>query len=311
MKPFIRKIPIPLCGLALGLASIGNLLATYSTYLKAACGFAAAGFLLMVLTKVVLFPAVIWESLQEPITASVSGTFSMSLMILSAYLAYFSKTAACFLWALGIAVHMLLIFWFSWKFMRRVKLQEIFASFYVVYVGIGAAAITAPAHHQNAIGSVFLYFSLAAFLALSIPITLRYIKYPAVPEPARPLFCIAAAPANLCLAGYLSCISEKSVLLTALLYSTGFLCYLAALKVLIACRKLPFYPSYAAFTFPFVINAIATEKTAAFLYGSGPKPLFFTLAANIELLIAVCLVSYVLYCYIRFLFGQPSLTRIK
>lgn len=307
MEQFLRKIPVPICGLALGLASLGNLLAHYSAALKIACGLLSALILLLILIKAVRFPSMIYESLQDPVVASVTGTFPMALMILSAYLIpFFGNTVPCALWAFGVFLHALLIVWFSLKFIRRLKLRNLFASYYVVYVGIGAAAITAPAYDQNRAGSFLMYFSLCAFLMLFGPITFRYIKYRKMPEPVRPVFCIYAAPANLCLVGYLSCIPERSFFAATILYTIGCVCYLAALKGFFSCRNLPFYPSYAAFTFPFIISAIATKKYADFFSESTQIFLFFSYAATVQVVIAVFLACYVLYCYIRFLFVHSS-----
>ena len=35
---FFKRVPLPLCGVALGFAALGNLLAAYSPYLKTLCG---------------------------------------------------------------------------------------------------------------------------------------------------------------------------------------------------------------------------------------------------------------------------------
>ena len=62
--------------------------------------------------------------------------------------------------------------------------------------------------------------------------------------------------------------------------------------------KLKFYPSYAAFTFPFVISAIATKQTMACLANMGQPMPVLQYAVLIETVIAVVLV---VYTYIRFM----------
>ena len=43
----IKKIPVPICGVALGCAALGNLLQSYSETLRMVCGVVSALFLLL------------------------------------------------------------------------------------------------------------------------------------------------------------------------------------------------------------------------------------------------------------------------
>ena len=87
MKNTIKKIPIPLCGVMLGLAALGNLLQSYSEGIRYICGILAAFLLILVLLKLIMFPQMVREDMKNPIMASASGTFPMALMLLSVYLA--------------------------------------------------------------------------------------------------------------------------------------------------------------------------------------------------------------------------------
>ena len=60
MKQFIKQFPLPACGLALGLASSGNLLQTYGIgELKGLCGALAAVLLFFMLLKGICFANVL------------------------------------------------------------------------------------------------------------------------------------------------------------------------------------------------------------------------------------------------------------
>ena len=83
MKDIIKKVPIPLCGVMLGTAALGNLLQSYGEGIRNVCGIFAAFLLILVLLKLIMFPGMIKEDMGNPIMASVSGTFTMALMILS------------------------------------------------------------------------------------------------------------------------------------------------------------------------------------------------------------------------------------
>ena len=85
MQNIIKKVPLPICGVGLGMAALGNLLQSYSEGIRYVCGVCSAIFLLLMLLKLVLFPALIKEDMNNPIMASVSGTFPMAQMLLSTY----------------------------------------------------------------------------------------------------------------------------------------------------------------------------------------------------------------------------------
>ena len=83
------------------------------------------------------------------------------------------------------------------------------------------------------------------------------------------------------------------------------LCYLLVLTQLPRLLRIPFYPSYAAFSFPFVITAYTLLQTLAYLekIGIAYAP-FFTWLAAAESLLAVFLVLYVTVCYTSFVIDR-------
>ena len=82
----IKKLPIPISGLILATLSLGNLLQDIHPYLRYAFGVIGILILILMLLKIILYPQSIREDFKNPIIVSSSGTFSMSLMILSTYL---------------------------------------------------------------------------------------------------------------------------------------------------------------------------------------------------------------------------------
>ena len=303
MNNIIKKVPVPLCGVMLGAAALGNLLQSYSEGIRYACGIAAAVLLVLILLKLVMFPGMIKEDMQNPIMASVAGTFPMALMILSTYVKPFIGGAAYIIWLFAIALHVILIIWFTLKFVVKLQMPKVFASYYIVYVGIVVAAVTAPAYEKQALGSITFWFGFATLIALLVLVTYRYVKFKEVPDPAKPLICIYAAPTSLCIAGYVQSVTPKSYGLLMGMFVVASVIYLFALVKAVSYLKLPFFPSYAAFTFPFVISAIASKQTMACLANMG-KPLpVLQYVVLIETIIAVVLVVYTYVRFLGFIFG--------
>lgn len=297
----IKKIPVPMAGLMLGLAALGNLLQSYSEAVRLLCGALSAVCGLLLLCKCILHFDIIKEDMKNPILASVSGTFSMAVILLAAYAKPFIEGGAVYIWYLGIFLHVVLMLYFTYGFLFRLNMKTVFASYFIVYVGICTASVTAPAFGKEWLGKIIFWFSLVCCLILMVLVTARYAKYKEIGEPAKPLFCIYAAPVSLCLAGYLQSFSAKSEIMVIALMIFSAILYLNVLFHLPGYLKLPFYPSYSAFTFPFVISAIAMKGSAAYLAKAGFNVGFMKGAVLLETIIAVCMVVYVLIRYVEFL----------
>ena len=299
MKKLLKAIPIPMAGVMLGLAALGNLLQSYSEGVRLFFGaLAAIIWVLLVLKAILCWPGV-KTAMDDPVVASVSGTFPMATMLLSVYVKPFIGAPAQFIWYLGIALHVALIVWFTVKFMLKPVMPKVFASYFIVYVGIVVASLTAPAYEMTAtIGTWCFWFGFVCLIGLLAFVGYRYVKFPVKMAPPQPLVCIFAAPAALCLAGYIQSVAPKSI---GMIY--GMLVVSQALYVMVLLKlpkllKLPFFPSYAAFTFPFVITAIAAKQSMACLAKlNAPAPWLSTVVL-VETIIAAVLVVYALVRYI-------------
>lgn len=304
MKNVIKKVPVPVCGVMLGFAALGNLLQSYSEGIRYLCGVVAAFLLVLMVMKLIWFPHMIKEDLENPIMASVAGTFPMAVMLLSTYVKPLIGAGAFYLWIAAILLHAVLIVYFTLKFIVKLKMPKVFASYYIVYVGIAAAAVTAPAYGQLGIGAATFWFGFVTFILLLVLVTVRYVKYKEVPEPAQPLICIYAAPMSLCIAGYIQSVTPKSrtFLLAMLVVSTVI--YVFALVKAAGYLKLKFYPSYAAFTFPFVISAIAAKQAMACFANMGQPIPALKYVVLIETIIAAAFMVYTLIRFMGAIFGS-------
>lgn len=303
MKNAIKKVPVPLSGVMLGLAALGNLLQSYSEGVRYFCGILAGLLLILLVLKLILFPGMIKEDMKNPIMASVAATFPMALMLLSTYVKPFIGNAAFVIWILAILLHIAIIVYFTVTFIVKLQMPKVFASYYIVYVGIAVAAVTAPAFGRLTIGAAAFWFGLISLVVLLILVTYRYINFKEIPEPAKPLICIYAAPASLCIAGYTQSVETKSYGLLIGLMIVAAILYVFSLVKAVTYLKLPFYPSYASFTFPFVISAIAMKQASACLMNMGRPISFLSGVVTIETVIAVLFVAYVFIRFMGFLFA--------
>ena len=304
MQDIIKKVPVPLCGVILATASLGNLLNPYSSTIHHLCGIFATFLLALVLLKLVMYPKMVANDMKNPIIASASGTFPMSLMVLSTYAApLIGKDGAYLFWLAAIALHLTLMVYFTFQFMMKLKIKDVFASYFIVYVGIAVAAVTAPSHGKEDIGAMTFAFGFAALFLLAGLISYRYIKHRDIPQGARPLFCIYAAPVSLCLTGYLQSVENVSTgLVMALLIVATVVYAIVLYKAIHYLMRLPFYPSYAGFTFPFVICPTAATQALAHFESMGYSLISLNILVAIEIIIGVAIVCYTILRYMRYLF---------
>ena len=312
----IRNVPIPTAGVMLGLAALGNLLAPWSLLLKYACGLGAVFLGALLLLKIILHPQVMKNDLNgNSIFASVFATFFMAVMQLCTYIHPSFPFAAETVWFSAVAGHFLLMAWFTWRYMMNFALRDVFPTYFIAYVGVIVASVTAPVFGRHAMGEVIFWFGFAAYMVLFALVTARYCSRHKIADPAKPLFCIYAAPMSLSLAGYLASVEEKSLLMIAVMQVLAQFLFFAVLSQMPKLLRLPFYPSYAAFTFHFVITAIALRQTLAYVRGLGivlPEALDALAAA--EIVLAAVIVAYVFLRYVRFLHGEvlaPAGSRMK
>ncbi|XCP86401.1 TDT family transporter [Roseburia hominis] len=304
MKEVIKKVPLPICGVMLGFATLGNLLQSYSEGIRYACGIVSAILLVLFLLKLIMFPKMIKEDMKNPIMASVSGTFPMALMLLSTYVKPFIGKAAFYIWLFAIALHVVLIVYFTIQFILKLQMPKVFASYYIVYVGIAVAAVTAPAYEQLGIGTAAFWFGFVTLIGLLVLVTMRYTKYKEVPDPAKPLICIYAAPTSLCIVGYVQSVTPKSRGFLLAMLAVATVLYIFAVAKAVGYLKLPFFPSYASFTFPFAISAVATKQTMACLMNMGQPMPVLKYVVLVETILAVLFAVYTLIRFMGFLFAK-------
>jgi exfoliative toxin A/B len=304
MKSVIDKISVPISGLMLGLAALGNLVSPEGIIFKIIFGVIAAVILLLLVIKIVSNPKAITEELNNPAVAGVASTFPMGIIVLSVYVNSFFPAAAYAMWIAGIIMQFVIIIFFTRKFIFNFDIKKVFPCYFVVYVGVAVGSIVAPVFNAADIGRILFWFSLISYLILLPVMLYRVFVVKSFPEPAIPTLTIFAAPSSICLAGYLSSFSVINMDLFWGLVISAVIMFFAVLMYMPKMLKLKFYPSYSAFTFPLVISAIAMQYANSFLANMNLGIPLLQYVGYFEELLAVVFVIYVLIHYTNFLFGD-------
>lgn len=308
MNNIIKKTPIPIAGLMLALAAAGNLVQSYGEVYRNILGIISAILLVLILAKLVMYSSAAKEELQNPVVASVFPTLTMGTMLLATYIRPFIPGLALFVWGASIALHIVLMINFAMRFLVNLDIKKVFPSWFIVYVGIAVASVTAPPFGMQALGRIFFWIALASYFIL-LPIVLKKVKLGTIPEPASPTIAIFAAPVALCLAGYMNSFETKNMVIVWGLLILSQLSYIIVLTQLPKLLKLKFYPSFSGFTFPLVISAVSLKLTNGFLVNSGQGIPVLGYLVKVEEIIAIVIVFYVLIKYAQFLLApapQPA-----
>ncbi|WP_406534861.1 TDT family transporter [Methanobrevibacter sp.] len=294
----IKQLPLPACGLILATLSLGNLLQDIHPYARYLFGTIGTILMILIILKVISYPKDIKNDFKNPIILSSCGTFSMSLMLLSTYLIQFTPSIAYTIWIIGIMLHILLMIYFTYNFViATFDISTVYPTWWIVYVGITMGAITAHIHGLNEIGFICFSIGFVAMLITTPVMIYRYLKYPDIPNMNKPLICIHTALFSILIVGYLNSATVISKEFLIGIYVLACLFYIFSFYKLVEYRNLEFYPSFSAFTFPFVISALATKGV---LNVMSPN-IILSAISTMETLIAVIAVFYVLFEYSNFL----------
>ncbi|AZG72285.1 TDT family transporter [Shewanella livingstonensis] len=311
LKNTLIAVPTPMAGLALGIASLGwsweyvvNL-HHYGQWISAAI----ASVLLLILSgKFLLHSNLLRQDLAHPVVGSVVPTFAMALMVVSNSLGYVSALAGDLLWLFAVLLHISFLVGFIYHRSKQFSLTHMVPSWFVPPIGIVVADVSFSGNvHLFWVAHIALIFGMLCY-AIMLPMMIyRLIFKEQIPDAAKPTLAILAAPASLSLAGYLAITPQPSPVIVGLLFGIGVLMtsiiYLSFFKLL----RLPFSPGYAAFTFPMVIGATALFKMSMWMESVGIATEYvqqINALAELELLVATVVVSYVCLRYLHFY--QPN-----
>ena len=307
--PLPRPLPpTAAAGLALGMASLGRVwdaVLSLHGWLPAGViaplmALLASWPLLAVIAKFVRNPHLWWQELAEPLAGSVIPTAAMATMTISAVLAPFAGAVAATLWWLAVAVHLLSLAGFVWRQSSGFALQRLLPSWFVPPVGIVVAVISAPPAASPALLTALWLFGVGCYAVL-LPLTLlRLVVAEPLPPAARPALAILAAPASLCLCGYLALPSAPLPWVVLVLGTIAILMTTVIDLALLWLLRMPFMPSFAALTFPLVISANALLALGRYGHqwpGAQGGAQLLTLLGYVQLALASTVVARVAHAF--------------
>ena len=191
MKVFFKKIPLALSSLVLALFSLSNQISHYALIAQGIWFLASIGFIL-ILGRLILGFEQVREDLRNPVIASAFASFFMAAFLFASHLPI-AQTGLSVTWVGLLGLYIAYIIFFSLRFMRPLSLNQVFPSWFVVYVGPAISLVTVPASVPTSIKGLILGVTGLATLAL-FPLVLWRMKQIAIPHLYQPILAILAAP---------------------------------------------------------------------------------------------------------------------
>lgn len=311
MKRFLEAIPIPLCGIMLAIVSLGNLLqAVFTNIFKMeglgyichiTCFIITFILLVLILLKVIFCFKMVVEMLENPETMGIFSCYSLTLMIWAGYLPeYIGDLPAQIVWWVGVLVHYTNMVIFTYKYVVHFKLPTLLPPWYIVYVGFALSGFSAQNFAPHWFGIAAFYIGFVCFWIIFFMLIKRERISP-IPRMDEPTLCINAA-IGICLTTYDRNFANPSPLVIAFLYLVSLAIWIWIMFKLPKLLKLPFYPTDSAFSFPFVVSAIASMETNKFAMAHGfDISIWNTPIIVIQTIVAVLMTGFAIWRFTIFI----------
>ncbi|MDA3775771.1 TDT family transporter [Streptococcus thermophilus] len=299
MKVFFNKIPLALSSLVLALFSLSNQISQNTLFSQGIWLIAVFGFFL-VLGRLIIGYRQTQEDLHNPVIASAFASYFMAAFLFAGRL-QLAQTDLSIAWIVVlIGLYIAYIIFFSLRFLRPLVLEQVYPSWFVIYVGPAISLVTVPASVPTSIKGLILGVTALATLAL-FPLVLWRMRQIAIPHLYRPILAILAAPlAPLITSSIKSNQRPDTILLVGLLIFSQ-LFFFFALGLFTRLVNKGFVPLFAAFSFPLVnsINAFKAATTSLGLVNPATQ-----LVYKVEFVFVLVIMTYLLYHFIKLLYNH-------
>ena len=227
-------------------------------------------------------------------------------MNISTYLGHIIYEAGRIVWIVAVVLHGLLLINFLRNILKEFDFQNILPSYFIPPVGIVVASVSGEMFNFSILCEILFYFGFISYF-ITLTFVIIRLRMGNIPSPNKPTLAILAAPASLCLAGYLSLNSVPNPLLISILVPLSIIMTIIVYVMFFKLLRIPFNPGYSAYTYPVAISATAMVKFTGYLKNLGNAwTSSVEVFAIIEVYIAILIVFYVGIRYLYFYIGTTE-----
>lgn len=310
LNTFIYQLPVGICGLILGCATISNLFFTLH-YDLGGHVFLWISIILILLfcSKCCIYPKVILTELKNRNVCATFPTLPMAILTI-VYILYHQFQLQLFIlnmiWWMTVVLQCMIICCFGYYHIWKKSSHHIVrpnTSWFVTFVGIGVISETSMDFNQL-FGEILLYIATICFI-LIIPYILYRKTWQRYKQSQFPLSVIIAAPGALCFNAYLTIVNQPNILILIIGMILSQFLFLVTLCFIPKLYDLGFVPTFSALTFPWVTTALSLYNVIEVIHVNGNYiKVILDVAFIIETGLAILVVCFVLVNYIIFMKRQ-------
>lgn len=295
MTDRLKKMPVPLLPTMVGACTLSNVyLAQGFPLVRHITMISALAIWLIYLIRFFIIFETCKTEYKTTVPSSLYAGFTMLMMILGSYIFDFNPLIGKIFWSLGLGLHALHIFIFTYRnIITNFNIDTFVPSYFVTYNGIMVSVVVGGVMKEPTIGKLVTYYGIGIF-TLIIPFMIHRLIKHELKDVFYHTQAIVLAPSSLCTVSYLNSVKDPNIYLLGYLY----ICVLLTLVFII--YKLPkffsfgFSPAFAGLTFPMAIGIVATTKMSGYLktIGYSDLAMFLTQLSGIQLY----LTSGIVFC---------------
>lgn len=297
MKEFASRLPLPVTVIAFSWILMGAICDKVVPFIGHICML--IGFLLTVATvmKVILDFKSSIKALNTSVGLSMFSTFSMSLMMISAWMRIFMDRANIYFWTVGIILQTIILLIFTIKYIINFNLKNLYPTLFLVYSGMGISTITCREFGMIVLGRSLYMFTIYTSVILLPIVAFRCIRYK-INSYSKPLVSLFLVPISIILpAGMavLDNISERNIWIM-------FICIQVMLLVVVITMVIDmlsgFSPNWAYYAASISIGVFSSFSYIHYVHRMGKNTYTIDALVYIELFLSFVVCSIVTFGFL-------------
>ncbi len=310
LKNLTSRLPLPVTVLALGWVILGNILKEIIPLVSDICMIISMMLLILTVLKIILSPKGFYRGIKNPAGLSMFSSFSMSLILISVWMKGFLGKANIYIWIIGVVLHTIIMLVFTIKYVFNFKMKYMFSSWFLVYSGIGIAAITCNDFGMIVFGrSVLKFIELASILIL--PFVLLRLKMMGSTQAAKPIFSLICVPLGIIIPSMVSINEAASAKSMWIMFIIVQILLLIVIVDMFIHLFMGFYPSWSCYTTAITISVYSSMYFDKYLGIIKMKNYFVESLLYFEYILALLVCAIVLLAYFINTLEDPEIHKKK
>jgi len=294
----IKKFPITFFSIIMGLAGFVISLQKATNVFNISKNISSVLLLLTMLLFFIIFivysikfykyPAIVKSEFFNPIKINFFPTFSIGLLLISVALLPISLVASKYFWLIGTITHFIFTLTIinTWMHQSQFKITHFNPAWFIPAVGNILIPIAGVNHFSKDLSWFFFSFGFFFWIILLVIFFYRIFFHELLSEKLLPTLFILIAPPAISSISFFKLTGEITIF-SKMLYYFGLFLTILLLSQINIFRKIKFYLSWWAYSFPIasisIASALMYQETNIFLY----KQIYLVLLLGLILLISV------------------------